>query len=390
MSKPPPFPRSAMITAAPPYPPPAPPRASAPGGPAPVPPAPQPAGAPGAPAGHHRSWQVHRLPAGASRSPGGRVKTGEPHLGVPRFDPRCVLDEDGLLRELARRGVPRVPRAHQAAPGLQTHDYIEGHALSALRPPGTWLTGRQLGDIMQLFGHLGSVGPVGLGTLHSCPPFERPRSSNEFLWSLLRFTRTRVYRRHAPLLPGLFAGLGIRPEAVAAGGPLGRAAARLTGRPFCLLHADLHRDNLIVADADSALWTIDWELALIGDPLYDLATHLHLMRYPRAQEGAVINRWAHTMEAVLPGAAAGLDTDLTRYLKYKRVQSAITDAVRNADAVRAAPPERLPEQLAATATEMHHILARAAAPLGLLRVPTAARIERSYAALRTDAPLPRR
>lgn len=62
----------------------------------------------------------------------------------------------------------------------------------------------------------------------------------------------------------------------------------LTDRPRKLLHGDLHSKNFVV-DRSGHLWTIDWELALVGDPLYDLATHLHLMGYtadhPAARHG---------------------------------------------------------------------------------------------------------
>lgn len=371
-----------FISSALPYPSSAPPFAPAHGGPPTPPRLPEPVTLDG----HHRSWQVHHAPPGGDTPPGARLKTGEPRHHVPRFDPRCILDEDGLLRRLERRGVPRVPRAHRTANGLQTHDYIEGTALSAPHPPGSWLTANQVGHVTELFGHIAGLGPADLATLHNCPPATRPTDSASFLQSLLRFTRVRVHRRYAPLLPGLFAALGVRPDAVAPDGPLGRSARHLTGRPFCLLHGDLHRDNLIVSASDGALWTIDWELALVGDPLYDLATHLHLMRYPRAQEAAVVHRWATAVESVLPGAAAGLEADLPRYLRYKRVQSVLTDTVRNADAVRSAPPDRLAAQLATSAAQMHDVLLRAAGPLGLLRVPTATRVEHAYAALRGLTP----
>jgi hypothetical protein len=332
--------------------------------------------------GHHRGWRVHRAaPGPADGAGGGLLKTGVPRRGVPRFDPRCVLDEDGLLRELARRGVPRIPRAHHSAAGLQQHDYIEGVVLSRLRPPGTRLSVRQLGELQQLFGHLARVTPQALALLHSCPPANRPRTSGDFLRALLRFTRERVHQRYAHQWPGLFEGLGVQPQVLAEDGPLGRAGGRLTDRPFCLLHGDLHRENLIVGAGDGALWTIDWELALIGDPVYDLATHLHLMRYPAAQQRTLILRWAGTMEAALPGAAAGLDRDLPRYLHYKRVQSVITDGIRHAQAVCQAPPERLGAELAAAGRVLARVLQQAAGPLGLVRVPGPAEIERHYALL---------
>ena len=50
-----------------------------------------------------------------------------------------------------------------------------------------------------------------------------------------------------------------------------------------LCHCDVHRKNLLV-DKDDRLWLLDWELALIGDPLYDIAIHFQKMRYNTAEK----------------------------------------------------------------------------------------------------------
>lgn len=103
----------------------------------------------------------------------------------------------------------------------------------------------------------------------------------------------------------------------------------MTPRPFALLHGDLHRRNLVVDDAWD-LWAIDWELARVGDPLYDLATHLHLMQYPRWQAAHMTWRWVRAMKKCLPDAVHGVSEDLPRYLAFKRIQSAYTDLMRGA------------------------------------------------------------
>ncbi|MFF4401899.1 phosphotransferase family protein [Streptomyces sp. NPDC001480] len=141
----------------------------------------------------------------------------------------------------------------------------------------------------------------------------------------------------------------------------------LKERPFSLLHADLHRENLIVDD-DRRLWTIDWELAVIGDPLYDVATHLHLMRYPDGQARAVARQWADTVERVRPGSANGWRHDLPLLLGYKRAQSLITDVVRVAQSLGACP-ERHWWLFAKAALKLRRVLTEAALWLGLESVP---------------------
>ncbi|MBL1068533.1 aminoglycoside phosphotransferase family protein [Streptomyces sp. 7-21] len=334
--------------------------------------------------GHHRVWQILR-PQGELAALG-RLKAARPRLGVHRFDPRCFRNEEDLLIELALLGFDRVPPVYRLSSSehgdpadIRVHGYIEGTVLSALRPKGTSLARVHLRQLASLFGQMAAVPPSALTLVHSCPPGKRPRTSAEFLHSLLRFTRTRVWHTHRPQFGSLFASLGIDPGVLAPDGPLGRAAGRLTDRPFCLLHGDLHRDNLIVGEDDGSLWTIDWELALLGDPVYDLATHLHLMGYPRAQEHAMVVRWAGAMETARPGAADGLVKDLPRYLAYKRVQSVFTDVIRQGMAVREAPAELLPEQLERAGHTVAAVLRNAAGPLGLRRPPGHRVVEGIYA-----------
>ncbi|TDC27291.1 aminoglycoside phosphotransferase family protein [Streptomyces sp. 8K308] len=339
--------------------------------------------------GNHRVWQV--VEAEGELAALGRLKTGRTRPGVHRFDPRCFVNEEDVLIELALLGMRRIAPVYRlvgADDELRVHGYIEGQPLSAIRPPGTALTGSELGQLVDLFGKLATIRPSAFALVHRCPPVLRPRGSRQFLQTLIRFTRRRVYAVHRPLMRDLFTALRIGPTVLSATGPLAREAAKLTDRPFCLLHGDLHRDNLIVAESDGMLWTIDWELALIGDPLYDLATHLHLMRYPPKQEHALLLRWARTMDAALPGSAAALARDLPRYLAYKRVQSVFTDVIRQAYVVQATPPAQLAEQLPRTVEMVHGVMRRAARMLGLGRVPSPRAIEAAYATWYVNAPPP--
>ena len=52
-------------------------------------------------------------------------------------------------------------------------------------------------------------------------------------------------------------------------GRLGQLAAELLDRPLCLVHGDFSPKN-ILADG-GRLWVLDWEVAHIGNPVFDLA-----------------------------------------------------------------------------------------------------------------------
>ncbi|MBQ0868670.1 aminoglycoside phosphotransferase family protein [Streptomyces sp. RK75] len=343
-------------------------------------------------AGYHREWYVVRPQGELTRL--GRVKIGEPREGALWFDRRYFASEDELLLELARLGVPRVPPVHRVrSTGTVFHGFIEGRTLAALSPRGHPVAPAHLRQIMERFASLCRLRPGDVRARRLRPdegvladeggaadqPGAGHGDSSLFLRGLLAFTRERAHRAHLPRFGPLFARLGVPHDALGPRSRTAAEAARLTDRPGCLLHGDLHRANFIV-DPAGTLWTIDWELASYGDPLYDLATHLHLMDYPARQQADVVEEWRRTVTPLLPGADAGLAQDLPRYLDYKRAQSVFTDVVRQAVAVSAAvgSPD-FAGQLAQAAKLVHDVLVRAAEPLQLSDVPSAGAVESAYA-----------
>jgi len=51
-------------------------------------------------------------------------------------------------------------------------------------------------------------------------------------------------------------------------------------RPLCLIHGDRHKNNMI--KKDNQVYYIDWELSCVGDLAYDIAFHIHQMKYSEA------------------------------------------------------------------------------------------------------------
>lgn len=126
----------------------------------------------------------------------------------------------------------------------------------------------------------------------------------------------------------LFHQLGIPARPLA---PATQGWQRLRSRAFRLAHCDIHRKNMIL-DHDHVVF-LDWELALWGDPVYDLAVHLHKMGYQPTEQTAVVNAWQQT----LPRACtAGWEPDLEIYLTHERVKSAVVDTIRYADLIATA------------------------------------------------------
>ena len=93
----------------------------------------------------------------------------------------------------------------------------------------------------------------------------------------------------------------------------------------------------MIVDA-GVTYFLDWELALWGDPVYDLAVHLHKMGYQPDEEEAARAAW----HAAVPAEAkVEWHADLATYLAHERVKSAIVDSVRYAKLIVAGtePPD---------------------------------------------------
>ncbi|MEU1278705.1 phosphotransferase [Streptomyces sp. NPDC005805] len=334
--------------------------------------------------GYHHETYAFPLPDAAGRAGTVRWKCREPRDGVLWFDRRWFASEGALLRALAGR-VDSVPEII-LVDGIGLQRFIEGSTLGAHGGPGRPVAERHLAQVERLFGELAAIGPRDLGPGPAVlPATGGPVADGDcagFAAELVRFTELEVRRAHLPLYGDLFAALGVPDDG------LDRMASRtetFTSRPFCLLHGDLHRENFVV-DGHDRLWTIDWELAAFGDPLYDLATHLHLMRYPARQAASVSRRWRDAVEAARPGAARGWCRDLPELLAYKRVQSVYTDVVRAGIGLgeggggrgggRAEVDWRL---LMATARKLESVIGGAAPALGISAPPPFRRIAQALA-----------
>ncbi|MGW3735772.1 phosphotransferase [Streptomyces sp. NPDC005148] len=316
---------------------------------------------------HHEAYAVP-LPDG------GRAKYREPRAGLLWFDRRCFASEEELLQDLRGR-VTRVPEVIDR--GVLVQRFIEGRTLGAGVLPSKALSPKHRSQLGELFGELTSLGIDDVGARRVCDDVDRPGDgdSHGFLTRLINFTEQRVYREHGVGYHGLLAELGVRDGAL---DHLKARAEALTSRSFSLVHGDLHRRNFIV-DRKGDLWAIDWELAMIGDPLYDLATHLHLMRYSAREADRVGELWRRAVESRRPECVKGWDTDLDVLLAYKRAQSVYTDVIRGALALRrqGAEPNRL--QLPRIAWRIKRVLGAARLPLGLESEPSVGEVITAYA-----------
>ncbi|MFJ9245453.1 phosphotransferase [Streptomyces sp. NPDC101776] len=282
---------------------------------------------------------------------------------------RTWENEAEILRAI--KGVlPHVPECLIEREGFAVHSYVEGVPLSSVcgngKPVDTLL-------MKALVGLLAQMTQVRSGALPPRPSLwpSKHTDSQGFLRTLCLMADIQIRKPNWPHFGGLFAALGIAEDALIR---LAERVPVMARRPYSLLHADLHRDNLIMSYAgDPPLICVDWELATFGDPLHDLATHLVRMHYPSYQWDEVVEAWGHAMQAVRPAAVNGLAKDLRHYVAFERAQSVYPDVMRAAKSLE----ERFDQKSLDEATAaVRRALEAGAEPLRLSHVPGEREIER--------------
>lgn len=100
---------------------------------------------------------------------------------------------------------------------------------------------------------------------------------------------------------------------------------RVSRRAPALLHGDLNPWNLVRRDDGLVLTLIDWEMALVGDPLYDLVRHMHLTPTRPEIRDRMFRRWVRRLE---PEFTHAWQQDWRVYRWIEIVRSAYVDLDR--------------------------------------------------------------
>ncbi|WP_369271922.1 phosphotransferase [Streptomyces sp. R11] len=268
--------------------------------------------------------------------------------------------------------VPHAPECLFHGEDFAIHSYVEGVPLSSVCGNGKPVDALLVEAMADLLAQMPHVRRGALPPLPSVWPSSNADSQG-FLRALAHLADEQIRKPNWTLFGGLFAALGIPEDALL------RFAERvpaMTRRPYSLLHADLHRDNLILSyDSGVApLICVDWELATYGDPLHDLATHLVRMRYPTDQWPEVIAAWATAMRRVRPAAVGGLARDLQHYIAFERAQSVFPDVMRAAGSLIGSFTQK---SLDEATRAVRSAVEAAAEPLRLRNVPGERETERA-------------
>ncbi|MEV8569455.1 phosphotransferase [Streptomyces sp. NPDC051322] len=317
---------------------------------------------------YHRNYCVglpSALAESVSLAAGTPVKVRAPIPDALQFNLR-IWPEGELLGAIAGL-VDGSPRVLADRPGFTVYSFAPGRPLAGLAGPDRPAGRPYAKSIERLFRQTAAVPPGLLPPLPVGWPDDGDCAG--FLRTLIDFTESEVRGRCGAAHRELFAALGVGDDA------LERLRTRADGlgrRPFALLHTDAHAGNLIVGE-DGSLSLIDWELALFGDPVYELAAHLARMRYGRrGQRQAAVRAWRAALAVSRPKALTGHRGALRTYLDFERLLSAHIDVIRLTTALRHGRPG--PAALGSTAVRIRAVLGAARGPLGLRRVPSSERI----------------
>ena len=219
-----------------------------------------------------------RLPDGR-----GLVRRPLPHrwdIPARQFDERTVLQFLGTTSIAA----PRVLGEHDDGFVIE---FIDGVLLDQVAPSTQPVAHELIDMLAQVLRALHQVDYRELGT-----PFgDGVATDTQAFAHRLVDSVERFLNWCAPWSTPTQAAYGIPQEPLAA---LRAIADHMTPRLAALLHVDVHRRNAIVR-GDGALALIDWEFALIGDPVFDLARHVLMMEYTAHEREVFLQAYApHT------------------------------------------------------------------------------------------------
>ena len=248
-----------------------------------------------------------------------------PRVEEAQMDPRPFA-EPSVLAALAGKNLP-VPEIIYVSPDncFSVQTYIDGTLMDKAHPSGSPLPSSIQDEIAKFYGRLARLECPGVAD-SLAPDWPRKGPALTFFEKILEKS-WKIQDEYRLTHAAYYDFLNLPKDPYS--GFLARGS-RLRQRPWQLIHADLHRGNMIVRP-DGTVAVIDWELALYGDFLYCIAAHLHRMMYSSAERAQM----AQKIKAALPEAyQERYEQDLGFYLDYEALKSIITDTVRFPDIVQ--------------------------------------------------------
>lgn len=233
---------------------------------------------------------------------------------------RSILSEHAVLRVIEESCEPVwAPRVlalgtSHLKDGFTIHSY-EGPGDGDL-PPDHPVDGLRPNEADHLVDQLGALARIDSEQLD-------PTAGESGFYGLLCDELVRLVKALPKESQKLARELGL-PDGVRLGELLSRH--QLIHRRPSLLHGDLNPWNLVRhGDRKGGLTVIDWEMALVGDPLYDLVRHIHLTPTRPEIRQRMFDRW---VGALPKSCTRGWKADWPVFRWVEVVRSAYVDLDR--------------------------------------------------------------
>ena len=234
------------------------------------------------------------------------------------FDPRPFREAE-VYNILEGKGLP-IPEVLYVSPDqtFMVQKFIEGSLIDEVYPPGQSIPEDHIDQMAKFYADIAAL-DVDISEIIALD-WPRKGPMLTFLEKLLE-TAWLIYERHQATHGSMYEFLHIPSDPFSI---FLKRAAELHKRPWRLIHADIHRGNMIEQE-DGQLMIIDWELALYGDILYCVASYMHRCRFFPDEKSRIAFK---IYEALPPEFQKNFMKDLSFYLDYEALNSVITDTVR--------------------------------------------------------------
>jgi aminoglycoside phosphotransferase (APT) family kinase protein len=233
--------------------------------------------------------------------------------GSRRVDLR-TWEEAAILRAIADQGIPAPAALGFDADGSLLMQRLPGIAVETVWPRGTLMPTGAIADLAATLARLALVPPARLPSL----PAGRPAGDDAAGFFALLISHTvGLLHTYQPEHEARLRAVEVDDRALSA---VERAGAHIRRRTLRLCHGDLKRSNLL--RHDGRIWVVDWELATLGDPAWDVAVLIHRSGLQARDASALQAR----LRSIHPDPPA--DDDVSAYLALEQLRSLLVDAVR--------------------------------------------------------------
>lgn len=220
---------------------------------------------------------------------------------------QAAWPESAILEVVDRLCLP-APRflGYEPQTGFLVIEHISGAPLERSHPRSTPLPQGVLGAVAGLLDQLAAVPTSDL-------PSPQPTSCRDAFGAGLAHTES-LLERYAPDAVRAFDAFDVSRAHVE---ELRIESSEIDERPLSFCHGDLNRSNILY-DGEHA-WFIDWELARVSDPVFDVAVHLHRAGLVAQDRTALLDALPQTRVCA---------TALALHLRHERLRSLLVDSVR--------------------------------------------------------------